>query len=361
MNPLERRYDIDWLRVITIALLLIYHVSIAFQPWGVFVGFIQNGDSLTGLWTPMSMLNVWRIPLLFFVSGMGVAFALRKRSWKQLLMERSRRILIPFIFGTLIIVPIHVYLWQRFYNQPVGYTLHPVHLWFLGFIFLYVLMLSPIFIWLKKHSGSRFAGRIRRIFQSPVSLVLMTGAFGLETALVRPEIFETYAMTLHGFLMGMLAFFFGFLIIFSGNPFWMMLRKWKWISLIIAVVLYGIRVAFFDLTPPQYLLNIESCGWIFAVFGFGNQYLNRPGRTLKYLSQAAYPVYILHMIFLYLACYWIFPLELKPWVKFTIINLITFSGSFALYELIKRVIHIGLFFGIANPQSPIPVPQSPTT
>ena len=34
-----RRHDIDWLRVITIALLLIYHIAIIFQPWAMFVGF----------------------------------------------------------------------------------------------------------------------------------------------------------------------------------------------------------------------------------------------------------------------------------------------------------------------------------
>ena len=36
----ERRYDIDWLRVIAIGLLLVYHIGIGFQPWGVFIGFI---------------------------------------------------------------------------------------------------------------------------------------------------------------------------------------------------------------------------------------------------------------------------------------------------------------------------------
>jgi len=29
----NRRYDIDWLRVIAIGLLLIYHIAIGFHPW----------------------------------------------------------------------------------------------------------------------------------------------------------------------------------------------------------------------------------------------------------------------------------------------------------------------------------------
>ena len=54
MSTENRRYDIDWLRVIAIGLLLIYHIAIAFQPWGVFIGFIQSDKSLEALWIPMS-------------------------------------------------------------------------------------------------------------------------------------------------------------------------------------------------------------------------------------------------------------------------------------------------------------------
>nr|WP_203532498.1 acyltransferase family protein [Draconibacterium halophilum] len=91
----ERRYDIDWLRVVAIGLLLIYHIAIVFQPWAMFVGFIKSSEPLENLWKPMTLLNIWRIPLLFYVSGMGLFFAMQKRNYPQLLTERTRRILIP--------------------------------------------------------------------------------------------------------------------------------------------------------------------------------------------------------------------------------------------------------------------------
>src|SRR5882762_7299013 len=74
MSTQNRRYDIDWLRVIAIGLLLIYHIAIGFQPWGIMIGFITNDESWFSLWTPMMMFNIWRILFLFFVSGMGVYF-----------------------------------------------------------------------------------------------------------------------------------------------------------------------------------------------------------------------------------------------------------------------------------------------
>src|SRR6478735_11285433 len=112
MKTTNRKYFIDWIRVIAIGLLLLYHVAIGFQPWGMMIGFIANQKSWASLWIPMSMLNVWRIPLLFFVSGMGVYFAIQNRNWKQLVQERSVRIFVPYLFGMAVIVPISSFIWQ---------------------------------------------------------------------------------------------------------------------------------------------------------------------------------------------------------------------------------------------------------
>jgi len=225
MQSSERRYDIDWLRVIAIGLLIIYHIGIAFQPWGVFIGFIQNDDSMVPLWTGMSMLNVWRIPLLFFVSGMGVCFAMRKRNWKQLLLERTRRILLPLIFGAFLIVPIHLFIWQRFYTQDIAYQPQVGHLWFLANIFIYVLALSPLFYFLKKQGKGKIHKILQSLFKTPLGLILIAGCFVVEVVLVNPENFETYASTVHGFFIGLLAFLFGFICVYSGKSFWQTVLK----------------------------------------------------------------------------------------------------------------------------------------
>lgn len=340
MTTTERRYDIDWLRVITIGLLLIYHIAIVFQPWGVLIGFIQSGESWQSLWTPMAMLNVWRIPLLFFVSGMGVSFAIRKRNWKQLLLERTRRILVPFIFGMIFIVPIHIFIWQNYYHQDLKYLPNPAHLWFLGNIFMYVLLLSPVFFYLKKNESGKLIGWLRKIFRSPLGLLVIVAPFLLEAVLVNPDIYELYAMTFHGFLLGLLAFFFGFICLLTGKVFWQTILKWRWMFLSLAVILYVVRVLEFQLKSPDYLMAFESNMWIFAVFGFGYKYLNRPGKALTYLSQGAYPIYIIHMVFLYWGSIVILPLEIPVVWKFILLIGFTIVGCFASYDLIIRRIGI---------------------
>ncbi len=343
----NRRYDIDWLRVITIGLLLIYHIAIGFQPWGVFIRFIQNENALEWIWIPMSMLNVWRIPLLFFVSGMGVSFAIRKRNWKQLLLERTKRIFVPFLFGVFAIVPIHILLWQKYYNQDITYIFNGGHLWFLGNIFIYVLLLSPVFFYLKKNENGLIVGWLKKVFSTPLGLLLTVIPFVLGSVLVNPEAYELYAMTLHGFVLGLLAFLIGFCFVISGDTFWNMVLKWKWLFLFIAIILYSVRLVIFELKAPNYLMSIESCNWIFAVFGFAYKYLNHPSKILSYLSQAAYPIYIIHMVFLYLGSFLIFPLEIPSILKFIFVIAFTSIGCFVFYEfVIKRIGFLRPLFGL---------------
>lgn len=344
-----RRYDIDWLRVIAIGLLIIYHVAIGFQPWGVFIGFIQSTESLEAIWTPMSMLNVWRIPLLFFVSGMGVYFAIQRRDWKKLLSERAKRILLPFVFGMIAIVPLHVFMWQDYYSQELQYFPNPAHLWFLGNIFIYVLVLSPLFFYLKKHQGGKVEQFLKRLLRNPLGLLVLMVPFILEAETVKPENFELYAMTGHGFVLGMVAFLVGFCCVYSGQVFWNTVTKWRWVLLGVAIVLYFVRLVEFDLRTPDFLMAIESNFWIFTIFGFGHKYLNKSGKTLEYLSQAAYPVYIIHMVFLYLGSLFIFPLEVAVWIKFILILVFTVGGCMAFYEfIIRRVKILRPLFGLRN-------------
>lgn len=343
----ERRYDIDWLRVIAIGLLLIYHIAIVFQPWAMFIAFIRSNELLEGLWKPMTMLNVWRIPLLFYVSGMGLYFAMRKRNWKQLILERAKRILLPFLFGIVAITPLHMFLFQKYHNMSLGYYPHKGHLWFLGNIFAYVILLSPLFYYLKKNEGGKIKKGLSLLMKNPLGPLSLSVFFVIETIIVKPQLFALYAQSWHGFFLGLLAFLFGFIFVYSGKTFWQTVLKWKWLYIGIAAILFGIRFFVFATEAPGYLTAIESNCWIFGVFGLGYKYLNKPSNLLSYLSKAAYPVYIVHMFVLYAASMLILPLHMHVVLKFISITVFTIIVCFVIYEFIlKRISFLKLFFGI---------------
>lgn len=343
----ERRHDIDWLRVIAIGLLLIYHIAIIFQPWALFVGFIKSDESLEALWTPMTMLNVWRIPLLFYVSGMGVYFAMRKRNWKQLLLERTKRILLPFAFGIVAIVPLQMFIFQKYYNMPLDYYAGQAHLWFLGNIFVYVLILLPLFYYLNKLGSGKIKSALSSIMGHPGGPLLISLFFVIEVLLVKPQLFALYAQTWHGFFNGFLAFFFGFLLVYTGKVFWQTVLKWRGLYIGLAIMLYAVRFLLFGAEAPGYLMAIESNCWIFGVFGLGYKYLNKPSKTLDYLGKAVYPVYIIHMFVLYAGAMLILPLEMPILVKFICIVAFTGLGCYLIYEfIIRRIGFLRPFFGL---------------
>ncbi len=347
MPVAQRRYDIDWIRVIAIGLLMVYHIGIGFNPWGAFFGFIQSDQSIDWLWPPMSMLNVWRIPLLFFVSGMGVYFAIRQRNWKQLMTERARRILLPLIFGIIFISPFHLMIWQKYYSQDLSYHPQAAHLWFLANIFLYVLLLSPLFFLLKRKELGRLQRKFEFLFSNPIGYILIAALLIIEVSLVNPEHYSLFAGTLHGYLIGFLCFLSGFIMVYSGKSLWPMLRSWSWIFLLVGLGLFLYRWLTQDMESPHFLMAIETCAWVFGVFGLGYRFLNHPSKTLSYLSQAAYPLYIIHMFFQYLGSYLIFPLNLPVGLKLILVVIFTFLTCFGVYELIiRRVFFLRPVFGL---------------
>lgn len=357
MTHLSRRHDIDWLRVIAIALLIIYHIAIGFQPWGLMIGFITNKESWTSLWTPMSLLNVWRIPLLFFVAGMGVFFAMQKRNWLDLIKERSRRILLPLVFGMTAIVPIHLFILQSYYSWQLSYSPHPSHLWFLGNIFIYTLLLLPLFMAVKNNLHGKLVQLLQKLFSSPIGLSIVMAFFVLEATILKPVPFELYAMTTHGFILGFLAFLFGYVFVLAGKPFWHMLVKLRWVFFLAAFLLYIYRI--FTSQIPLFLLSIESNFWVFAVFAFAYLHLNKPSAMLSYLSQSAYPIYIIHMVVLYGLSYLIFPLNLNVMVKFILLSVLTLLVSVLLYELfIRRLAVLRPLFGLKAKSTSVNQQQS---
>jgi len=190
----------------------------------------------------------------------------------------------------------------------------------------------------------------------PISISIF---FVIEALLVKPQLYALYAETWHGFFLGFLAFAFGFLFVYSEKSFWNTVQEWKWLYFGVAIVLFGIRFFIYNTEAPSYLASIESNCWIFALFGFGRKHLNHPSKILRYLSTAAYPVYIIHMGVLYLSALLILPLKIPVILKFVAITCFTFLICLLLYEfVIRRIALLRPLFGLkwakenSNPKVP---------
>jgi len=348
-NNAKRRYDVDWLRVLALGLLIVYHAVVAFQSWGHKIFFIQNKEFLELLWLPMSMFNIWRIPILFMISGMGVYFAMRRRNWKQLLKDRTLRILLPFVFGFFFICPINIYIASIFYGKDLFYIPNPGHLWFLGNIFIYVLAMLPMLIYLNNRPDNFIFRYLSRIFRFPLGVVFLALLPMTESFLVRPEYFTTYAMTPHGFWLGLICFFIGFCIVSLGGVFWDAVEKARLFMLSTAFLLFLVRLVIFLKTQVEgrhALTGFESMCWMLAVLGYGSMYLNKPSHTLFYCKEAVYPIYIVHMPLQLFFSLYIIPLSIPAIIKLALLLASTFGGSLIIYEVLRRLKWLRPLFGM---------------
>ncbi|MCB1173374.1 MAG: acyltransferase [Leptospiraceae bacterium] len=149
----ERRHDIDWVRLIAFDLLILYHVGMFFvagKGW-----HIKNNELSEALLYPMDFINQWRLPILFVISGMGTRFALSQRTGWEFLKKRFQRLVIPLLFGMVVIVAPQVYIERivqgHAYHSFIDFYPHYFdgiyqknggggnfswhHLWFLPYLF----------------------------------------------------------------------------------------------------------------------------------------------------------------------------------------------------------------------------------
>lgn len=355
-NTSNRRYDVDSIRVSALGLLILYHIVVGFQPWGIKIAFIINRQSLEPLWILMMVMNIWRIPILFVVSGMGARFAMERRDWAQLLSDRIFRIVVPLVFGTFFIVPIYWVIYNNYYGKPQFYFPNPGHLWFLANIFFYVLILLFVFNYFKKHPENKFYRFIKSAIKKPLAIIpVFALPIMIEAILIRPKDYESFAFSVHGLLLGLVCFFCGFVFVSCKEDFWNAVKKAKFITLILAFSLYLLRAYSVIIIDPEFipsrllvnlLTGFESANWMLAAFGFGAAFLNKQSKLLNYLSTAVYPVYIVHLPVQFFFSSLVFPLSIPAILKLVIVLISTYCGSFLIFEIIKRIKWIRFLFGM---------------
>ena len=346
-NRDRRRYDIDWLRIIALGLLILYHTYINFTDFAKEIAFPQNEEELELIYILMSFLNIWRMPLLFIISGMGIFFAMKKRNWIEIFNDRAIRIGIPYLFGLFILGPLTINISTAFfYKEELWYFPVHAHLWFLINILIYLCFDIAFFIYLNKNPQNKISNLFMRILKFPFGILLLSLIFIIEGLLFSNAEFADYADSLHGLVIGNICFVLGYIFASCKDIFWKSVERAWLISLPAALIFYFYRISNLGLEYHNAAIGLESFFWMISFFGIGSKYLNQNSKILSYLTSSVYPIYILHMPVQFSISLFILTLNINPWIKLLLIAFFTFLLSIVLYEFIKKVKFLRPLFGM---------------
>jgi hypothetical protein len=154
-------------------------------------------------------------------------------------------------------------------------------------------------------------------------------------------------------------FFYGFLLISSGESFWENTMRYRRRNLFLGLgsfVALLILWQFEDTTLRHFteagvkVFNLWT--WIFVLCGYAAVYLNKPSKLLRYCNRAVYPFYILHQTLTLIIAYFIMDLDWGFLPKAVILTIGTFGGCLLLYQLV--ILHfkwLHPLFGLKPPKN----------
>jgi glucan biosynthesis protein C len=384
-----RVYYLDWLRVLAILTVLVYHSTRFFNPedW-----FVKN--PVTYAWVEVWNLFAvaWMMPLIFVISGASLFFAVGKAGAGKFVRDKVLRLLVPLLVCMFTHASLQVYLerlthggfrgtyfqFLPYYFQGTyeggnpasgNFALAGMHLWYLLYLFAFSLLLYPLMRWLRGR-GERVLSRLGELLARPGAVYAMALPTILLLVLVDPsspvmaEREAGWSLVIYLWLL-----LSGF-VLFSHERLQASIQRLRWPSLALAVVSIG---AFLYLTfhfgwpafgTPRYglvfgLRGLGSWCGVLAVLGFGRKHLDVSTPFLKYANEGVLPFYILHQTVLLCVGYFVVQWALPSLVRWVVILLASFAVIMVVYEfLVRRFNLLRLLFGMkALPKAPAAQPQ----
>lgn len=350
-----RKYYIDNIRILCILLLFPFHTCMIFntfkEPFYVF------STPVTIFSQFVTVVYPWWMTLLFTIAGISSAYALKKRSGKEYAKERVFKLLIPLLFGMVIIIPVQAYIADVFHNgYASGYFQHyrvfftkftdltgydggftPGHTWFMLYLLVISMISLPIMLWYSKRDKKIHGSKITMPMLLPMFLLILLMTPVIE--LGGKSIGEALACFLIGFF------------ILSLDEVQNKLMKYR-IALGISWVGFMALRSIMSLNNFGYELiwDIEQrmLTWvgILAILGLGKKYLSFNNKFTRYFSPAAFPVYFFHQSILVVIAFYVLRFTNIISLQFTLILLMSFGVTLLCYEIFRRFSVTCFMFGI---------------
>ncbi|MBC9911389.1 acyltransferase family protein [Chitinophaga varians] len=347
---------LDWLRVVAILGIFLFTAARPFTRPATSAAPDQINY----------MLNSSCIPLLFFLSGATSLHMALKRNNAKMTLLWIRRLLAPLLTSLFGLLPLLIWLsqWESgnpgtywsYYRTAVGLALHPgnwYHLWVIVCLTIYMVMMIPLFRWLRTASARRFQQSLlwfvpgRRIFLLllPVAAVFIIGL-------------------LLGFPGPLLVFLYWWMLLVLG--FFCMLqpelmdslehnRRYSLILLLMTVS-FVVAGQNYHVSPLVAMLTepVHAGLWVFCLTGYGKKYLHQEHRLRNYANLFIWPFYLLQQPLVIIIAGFVANWQYPPLLEYIFVMLSTWLFGILLFNLlIKPFVITRFFFGVKPATPPV--------
>ena len=378
-----RRHDIDALRALAFALVILYHVAmyyVADWHW-----HLKSPHAAEWLQVPMRALNLWRMDLVFLISGLAFGLVRRGHTAMGLVRLRSGRLLLPLAFGMAVVVPYQPYaqgvangliapgfgdfLLRYYRGGPwpagafdgwhAGVTWN--HLWYLAYLWVYTVVLAALLPLAESAAGQR----VRRAFTGlrgwPLVVVPVL-PLALYSALLWPHFPPTHDLVHDGWLHAVYftVFVYGYWMGLDAG-LWGELVRLRWRTLGLALVLLALYLGLREVAQPHGMpaarvpLRVLADGYLWtallAILGWAHHRLNRPWPWLRWANASVYPWYVLHQTAIIVLVVWLAPAGLGPVAEPAVLVVGTVGLCWGTTAVVQRVGWLRPLFGLP-PRAP---------
>ena len=384
----DRRYDLDWLRIIAFGLLILYHCGMFYVTWDWHVKSRAASDAIEPL---MVLTNPWRLTLLFLISGAATRFMADKMSAWKLTASRMGRLWPPLLLAVFVIVPPQSYFeiveaiqalpahvaaplaLDNFYVKYVTASGHwcdadgclttPTynHMWFVAYLILYTLALIPLLPLLR-----RIPKAVAALISGPFLIITPWLIMAALRVTLFPIFGESHDFREDWYLhpLYFAVFLFGFAIA-KHQMFFDRCVKLRWAALVLALSSWVAIVIYYGsypdgVAPPDWLRFIMRCvheldAWcaIVAALGFAHRHLKTAdGPIRQMLTQAIFPFYLIHQTIIVVAGHYLDELQLPLALEAPMLIGTTALGCWLFYDLGRRVPVLRVWIGLPSKSPP---------
>ncbi len=360
-----RLSELDWLRVILILAVFLHHVLMPFNgdDW-----HIMNNESSKLLDDIMVYFEQFRLPMLFFISGVGAVILLSKVTVLKFTKDKVLRLFIPLLAGSLFVIPPQTYIeninamqsyWREYPALALKFETN--HLWFIEYLFVFFLLAIPLNKLFASSLGTSIINALQKLSNYKAglySLVILLIIIKVYFSLMFPsddkkiENLSSSAFYFFFFIAGML--------FIRSKAIWQAICEQRFYNLLLLFFSTILFYAYYYSPDLSEYLSQDmrwSIWWLvcclvawsafLTILGYAQCYFTKTPKWLSQSNELIYPFYIFHQTVIVVIGYyviaWQAPISLKIIALLVLSFLIT---SIICWFIIKPFRILRLLFGL---------------